>query len=208
MPDSYLSASRTVVFLSALVYWGGVFVQTRRIRRRIGRAPNVKPRGAKEKLLWAGWALVVAAWFGLPFAASSSGAFWLRILPSLSGLAGFLIGIALVVSGYAGTLWCYAAMGSAWRMGVSRSEKTALVQGGPYRLARHPIYMFQAMMLAGAAALLPTPSSLIALTVHVACIRVKAADEEKHLKTVHGKDYENYVSRSGKFFPRIFGSGS
>src|SRR5215471_10142478 len=103
--------NRAVVFASAVVYWVGVFLQARRVRHRIGRSPNVQPRGPKEKLLWAGWILVVLVWLTLPFVAGAGGA-WIgwRCLPALCGPAGRFLGVILIIAGYAGTLWCYAAM--------------------------------------------------------------------------------------------------
>ena len=204
MPNADWLVNQVVVFVSALVYWAGVFIQARRIRRRIGRPPNVKPRGAKENLLWAGWVFVVITWLALPFLAgagrSSSG---LRIIPSLHGFAGSFFGIVLTGAGYAGTLWCYLVMGNAWRMGVNRAEKTLLVTRGPFQFVRHPIYLFQILMLAGAALLLPTPISLMVLAIHILCCVAKAADEEDHLRTVHGQEYRDYLSRTGRFFPKL-----
>jgi protein-S-isoprenylcysteine O-methyltransferase Ste14 len=204
MPSAELSINRAVVFASALVYWAGVYVQTRRIRRRIGHAPNVKPRGLKETLLWVGWFLVVAAWLALPFLAGvGASSPWVRISPSFCGFAGLFSGIVLMGLGYAGTLWCYAAMGNTWRMGVNRAEKTPLVKHGPFRFVRHPIYLFQVFMLAGMVLLLPAPASLVVLGVHVLCIASKAADEENHLRTVHGEEYRDYLSRRGRFLPKL-----
>ena len=70
---------------SALIYWAGVLIQARRVRKKIGRSPNLTPRSAKERMLWLGWLLVVATWIGgtrsrygaairpMPCAASVSG---------------------------------------------------------------------------------------------------------------------------------------
>lgn len=200
--DSWLN--RVVVFASAVVYWVGVFVQARRIRRRIGHSPNVKPQGLKERLLWAGWVMVVTTWLALPFLADGSRT-WagLRCIASLCGPISLVVGIGLVVLGYAGTIWCYLAMGMAWRMGVNHSEKTVLVTHGPFRFVRHPIYLFQMVMLAGAALLLPTPVSLAVLLIHILCCAVKAADEEAYLRAAHGDAYRDYLSRTGRFFPKL-----
>jgi protein-S-isoprenylcysteine O-methyltransferase Ste14 len=197
-------ANRVVVFISALIYWIGVFIQARRIRRRIGRSPNVNPRGPKEKLLWAGWVVVVVLWLALPFLAGGSQS-WagLRYLPSLCGPISFSFGIGLVIAGYAGTLWCYAAMGNAWRMGVNRAEKTRLVTRGPFQFVRHPIYLFQMVMLAGAALLLPTTVSLAVLVIHIVCCAAKAVDEEAYLRAALGNEYRDYLSRTGRFFPKL-----
>jgi protein-S-isoprenylcysteine O-methyltransferase Ste14 len=195
---------RAVVFASALVYWAGVLVQARRVRKQIGRSPNVKPRGPKEKLLWAGWFFVIVTWMAQPFLAGSnilSPA--LRIMPALLHPLGLVLGLVLTVAGYAGTLWCYAAMGDTWRIGVNRKEKTALVTRGPYRLVRHPIYLFQIVMLAGMSLLLPTPLFLIIFVVHLLCVVTKASDEESYLLTVHGKEYRDYLSRTGRLLPKI-----
>ena len=197
---------RAVVFGSALVYWAGVFVQARRVRRQIGRPPNVRPRGRKEKLLWAGWLLVIAAWMALPFlTGSNTRSLALRIIPSFRHFLELGFGIALTVAGYAGTLWCYAAMGDTWRIGINRKEKTTLVTRGPYRLVRHPIYFFQVVMLAGVALLLPAPLSFIIFAFHLLCVRIKASDEEMYLLTVHGDGYRDYLTRTGRWFPKWFG---
>src|SRR4051812_35088249 len=107
MDTKILALNRASVFCSAVVYWSGVWVQARRVRKRIGRSPNVRPQGPKERLLWAGWALVVMAWLALPFLTG--------LIPSPVHPLGTALGIILLAIGYAGTLWCYVAMGNAWR---------------------------------------------------------------------------------------------
>ena len=64
---------RAVILGSALVYWAGVLVQTRRIRKRTGRSVNSMPRGIKEQLLWVGWFVVIAAWLALPLHGETAG---------------------------------------------------------------------------------------------------------------------------------------
>ena len=195
---------RGVVFASGIVYWAGVFIQARRVRRHIGRSPNLQPRSAKEKLLWAGWLLVILVWIVQPFLAGSGRVFSLwRLIPSILTPLGLGFGILLVLAGYAATLWCYAIMGDTWRIGIDQNEKNPLVTRGPYRLVRHPIYLFQIVMLAGVALLLPTCLSLIVLIFHVVCVLIKAADEESYLITVHGKTYRDYLSRTGRLLPRV-----
>ena len=59
---------------SGLIYWAGVLIQARRVQKKIGRSPNLTPRTAKERMLWIGWLLVVAAWIGPPFFAGGENA--------------------------------------------------------------------------------------------------------------------------------------
>jgi protein-S-isoprenylcysteine O-methyltransferase Ste14 len=205
VPDD-LTLRQATVLASALVYWTGVFVQARRVRKLIGRSANLKPRTSREKLLWIGWFLVIAAWSGQPILiACGLGAPRLRPLaPALLNASSLALGIALIVLGYAGTLWCYSVMGNAWRIGIDQKEKTSLVTDGPFRIVRHPIYLFQIVILLGVLLLLPTALSLLILLIHFACVSVKALDEESYLLRIHGERYLNYLSRTGRLFPRLF----
>lgn len=197
---------RAVVIGVALIYWGGVMILARRIRKRIGKMPNVRPRGIKERVLWTGWMLVVVAWMVLPFVAAREAPSGLvRLPPALLHPLVLAPGLFLILAGYAATLWCYAIMGDTWRMGVDRGEKTTLVTRGPYRVVRHPIYLFQIVILAGVVLLLPTVFALLILVVHVVCVWFKAADEEAYLLTVHGDDYRDYLARTGRLLPKLFG---
>ena len=205
MTTEELFCRRATVISFALIYWAGVFVQARRIRRHIGRTPNLKPRDAREKLLWLGWLLVIAAWMGQGFLVKAGDTSPLLRMPAcLLQPASLALGVALTLAGYAGTIWCYVIMGDAWRIGIDRAEKNSLVTRGPYRAVRHPIYLFQIVMLAGALLLLPTAVSALTLAVHLLCVLTKAVDEEKYLLTVHGETYRAYLARTGRLFPKIF----
>ncbi len=193
---------RALVCASGIIYWGGVFLQARRVRKKIGRTPNLAPKDAKERLLWLGWFIVIAGWIGQPLLVSGPDFAPLNLLPQLSHPATLIPGIALLVLGYAGTLWCYAAMGAAWRIGIDKTGSSNLVQNGPYGRMRHPIYSFQIVMLLGAVLLLPTPISLIILVLHFICASIKAGDEEQHLGGVFGEEYVGYLQRTGRFVPK------
>jgi protein-S-isoprenylcysteine O-methyltransferase Ste14 len=204
MATDGLALNRAVVFGSAVVYWAGVWIQARRVRRRTGRSTNTRPRGLKEQLLWAGWIFVVVAWLALPFlSAGGTGLPGTVIIPSLVHPVDRALGLIMMVAGYAGTLWCYVAMGNAWRMGVNRTEKTDLVTRGPYRLVRHPIYLCQVVMVAAIVVLLPSVLSLIILIIHLLCVSIKAADEESHLRALLGRSYEAYCAHTGRWLPPL-----
>jgi protein-S-isoprenylcysteine O-methyltransferase Ste14 len=194
---------RAVVEAAVVLYWLGVVVQARRIRHRIGRSPNLRPRGLKERLLWSGWAAVITIWILQPLLTGTNALpEWLQIAPALLSTAGLIAGITLTVGGYAGTIWCYAAMGDTWRIGIDRREKNVLVSVGPYRFVRHPIYLFQIVMLGGAVLLLPGLLSVLVIVVHLVCVLIKASDEENHMLGVHGQDYREYIAKTGRLLPK------
>lgn len=199
MNDEFLW-QRIVVALSGLVYWGGVVIQARRVRKKIGRTPNLKPKGTKERLLWVGWTLVILCWILQPLWVRGTGS-WYGVQAALVHPAAWIAGVILIVLGYAATLWCYAAMGAAWRIGIDEKGTSKLVQVGPYRRIRHPIYGFQMTMLIGAALLLPTWISFAILVIHYVCATIKAVDEERHLTGVFGTEYREFMKRTGRFLP-------
>jgi protein-S-isoprenylcysteine O-methyltransferase Ste14 len=194
---------KAVVAGSGLIYWAGVLVNARRVRKQIGRSPNMTPHGTKERVLWIGWLLVIAVWIGQPFFVGEKAWAFVRLCPRMMHIAVMFAGFALVAAGYAGTLWCYAIMGSAWRIGVNAQEKNVLVTVGPFARVRHPIYVLQVVMLAGAFCLLPTACSLVLLAFHLVCVWLKAADEEAYLIATHGESYRMHLARTGRLFPKL-----
>jgi protein-S-isoprenylcysteine O-methyltransferase Ste14 len=199
-----LGLNRSVVFGAAVIYWAGVWFQSRRIRRRTGRSANSRPHGTKETLLWAGWFMVVASWLALPILATVRFPIpGLTLMPGLVYPLTSVLGILVIGAGYLGTLWCYIAMGNAWRMGINRTEKTDLVSRGPYRCVRHPIYLFQVMMVAAILLLLPSLWACLILVIHIICVRIKAGDEEAHLRRLLGTSYQAYCACTGAWLPRL-----
>ncbi len=45
MPIDDLFYRQAIVLAIAVIYWAGVMIQTRQVRKKIGRQPNVRPRG-------------------------------------------------------------------------------------------------------------------------------------------------------------------
>lgn len=192
-----------LVCLSGIVYWAGVFVQALRLKLRLGHFPNVRPRGTKERVLWLVWLAVIVSWVGQPIAMRSHGGVWLfSVFGPLAGAWVIGVGGVLVATGHWATYICYRVMGDSWRMGVKERETLELVTVGPYSRVRHPIYTFQAMILLGAAFLLPTPLSLIILAANVVSSNIKAADEERYLLSTHGDLYGDYMQVTGRFIPK------
>lgn len=201
---SQLFFRQVFVFITALIYWGGVLILAFRIRRHTGKLPNLKPGSLKERLLWLAWLFVIAGWIGQPLIIGKfSGSLLFYFSDHFNGLIVIFSGILLALSGYAGTLWCYSAIGGSWRMGINRNEKTELIKTGPYKFIRHPIYSFQVIIILGMAFLLPTPLSLIILIVNYVSILIKAVDEEAYLLNTHGVEYKEYFSGTGRFLPRF-----
>ncbi len=79
-----------------------------------------------------------------------------------------------------------------------------MVKTGPYRWLRHPLYLFQSLVMAGCTLLLPTPLMMLLLGIHAISVFIKALDEEAYLGRTHGEAYRDYLLETGRFLPRIW----
>lgn len=176
------------------MYWLGVGLRARQIKRRTGRTPNMRPGTQKEKLLWAGWVLVSAAWASAPFLGTG------RLF---EGPVSTSAGVLFILAGLAGTYWAHASMGDAWRIAVRLDDKAPLVTSGPYSRIRHPLYAFQCVILLGVFLLEPSPITLFMLFIHRLLVAFKIRDEEKYLAELHGPLYKEYALHTGSLWPKF-----
>lgn len=110
----------------------------------------------------------------------------------------------LVTLGIAGTSWAQAAMGASWRIGVKQDERTGLVERGPFRLVRNPIFSFMLLTAAGLALLLPSLLSVGALLCLAVAVELQVRyAEEPYLRRMHAERYVAYCQRVGRFVPGI-----
>jgi protein-S-isoprenylcysteine O-methyltransferase Ste14 len=194
--ERFLRIYVPVFFLA--FFWIAVVGRILRVRREIGKSPVITgaPDSAHGYVTRVGKVLVVLAaitvtlasacpqayGYLLPFSALER-ATWLR----LSG-AGFL---ALSL----GLIWAAQhQMGASWRIGIETKEKTALVARGLYRHSRNPIYL--ALMIANLGLFLTLPN-MLTLWILVGSwvqLQILIRLEEAHMRSLHGADYERYLS--------------
>ncbi|WP_223830331.1 methyltransferase family protein [Nocardiopsis quinghaiensis] len=113
-------------------------------------------------------------------------------------------GIVLMVVGLVLVLASQAAMGASWRVGVDPDERTGLVTGGVFALVRNPVFTAMGLLLAGLVAAVPAVPSAAALAVFAVAVQTQVrAVEEPHLLRTHGRVYEDYAARTGRFLPGL-----
>ena len=118
-------------------------------------------------------------------------------LPALSGLILLMGGILIA-------LWAaFSLSRSNFTVMPEPVAQGTLVQRGPYRLIRHPMYT--AVILCGIGAFIAHSSVLNAVYVvaliAVLCFKLKR--EESLLKVAYA-DYENYMSRTSALVPGVY----
>ena len=85
----------------------------------------------------------------------------------------------------------------------------SIVTYGAYRYVRHPFYTAFLLALTGIVVACPHPAMLACLAYAMTILQVTARKEEQKLsRSEFGDEYRSYLTRTGRFFPRLGGSAS
>ena len=178
--------------------------------------------------LWVGWAiswLVAARWFA-PVKERAS--LWQQLPDRLVTIFGALLvgfptrpghwfterlyiygfpvawslvgGIAL---GIAIAWWARIHLGRYWSGTVTRKEDHKIIQTGPYRFVRHPIYTGLIISFLATAAIKASWIGFIGVAIVTLGFYLKARLEERFLSVELGPDYAAYKARVPMLFPII-----
>jgi protein-S-isoprenylcysteine O-methyltransferase Ste14 len=190
-----------MVLLSAYALWG-VFIVTWWIAAIWTARATVKAPGWTRVLYFAGF----FCGFGLLFTpqAGFQGGFsgllpasWRGLLWADPAWAGWML-LGVEAAGLAARLH----LGALWSGMLTLREGHRVVDTGPYRLVRHPIYTG---FIAGAWALAliaATPAALAGALVLTAVMSVKAGTEERFLRRELGEaSYADYAARTPMLVP-------
>jgi protein-S-isoprenylcysteine O-methyltransferase Ste14 len=111
---------------------------------------------------------------------------------------------ALVLAGFGVCWWARVHLGRLWSGTVTLKADHRIVDTGPYRLVRHPIYTGLIIAAAATAALQATAVSFAGLAVLVLGFWIKARLEERFLRAELGAEaYDAYARRTGMLFPGL-----
>ncbi len=114
------------------------------------------------------------------------------------------MGVAICALGLSVAIWSRKTLGTEWSRDVEFKRGHKLVQGGPYRLMRHPIYTGHLLMGLGTAI---TSGSLIAfagLTSFALGFWIKLNQEESLLLRSFPNEYPAYKTRVKALIPYLF----
>jgi protein-S-isoprenylcysteine O-methyltransferase Ste14 len=117
-------------------------------------------------------------------------------------LATGILGDFLALVGLFIAIWARVTLGGNWSARVALKEDHQLIQRGPYRVVRHPIYSGLLLMILGTAVLAGQVSGFVALGICFGGFWVKLRQEEA-LLTAHLPGYSEYVRRTKALLPFI-----
>ncbi len=183
-------------------YWARVVRLVRKAKRR-GESAHFFPPETIGRIIRGIWYPTVVAWILIPviLAFVRPAVFLLHPsfeIPALSWAAAIACMTILIL-----TMICWRKMGREWRMGIDPREKNNLLVTGPYAYVRHPIYALQQALAIASAIAVPVPAMFIVAALEVLLLSWEAIREERHLTSVHGEVYRNYMRSAGRFLPRI-----
>ena len=117
------------------------------------------------------------------------------------------LGLALVILGPAFSFWSASTLGRHFDLDVEVHGGHEIVDRGPYRIVRHPVYLGIAIHFIGAC-LATGNGLLIAGTVLVTfpALYVRAVTEERLLRASLGPAYDAYARRVPMLIPLRLGT--
>jgi protein-S-isoprenylcysteine O-methyltransferase Ste14 len=194
---------------SAYGLWGAFIVSWWLAAIWTARA-TVKSRGWSSVLWWSGFVIG----FGLLFTPAQQNSFFAHggfseIVPSSSrdvlwvtpAWAGWTL-FALEVAGLVFAWWARLHLGALWSGMLTLREGHRVVDTGPYRLVRHPIYTGFIASSWALALIVGTPAALAGALVLTVVMSLKSKTEEQLLRRELGEaSYDDYAARTPMLVP-------
>ncbi|MGH9485806.1 MAG: methyltransferase family protein, partial [Terriglobales bacterium] len=113
-------------------------------------------------------------------------------------------GVAITTTGLAICIWARRTLGGNWSSAVSLKQGHELIQSGPYRFVRNPIYTGLILMFLGTACAVDRRSALLALALAIASYGIKLKQEEQVMQRQFPEAYARYRQRVKALIPFVF----
>jgi len=117
-----------------------------------------------------------------------------------SGIAGALI----CISGVSFAIWARKTLGENWSAKITLKKEHELIQSGPYKIVRHPIYTGFELMILGPAIVFGELKGFIALGIVMVSHLLKIRKEEELMRQQFPEQYVEYSKRVKRLIPFIF----
>lgn len=150
-----------------------------------------------------GYTIVTAAGAFLVFASSSKQWTPLSITLLSPTLTKAVAAAFLCMFGLAFTLWARMTLGGNWSGRVTLKENHELIERGPYRIVRHPIYTGLMLMLLATALLIGRAGAFAGCLVVFAGFWIKLLQEERLMMRTFPDQYAAYRRRVKRIIPFV-----
>jgi protein-S-isoprenylcysteine O-methyltransferase Ste14 len=110
-------------------------------------------------------------------------------------------GLVLVIGGVFLAVWARHMLGRNWSVAPQLKHEHELIQSGPYRHVRHPIYSGLLLAFLGTTVMIGEWRALLAFAIVLASFAHKYRVEERMLQRHFGEGYRQYAARTGALLP-------
>ena len=114
------------------------------------------------------------------------------------------VAVLVTVSGLAFTLWARVTLGRNWSGSVVFKQDHELIERGPYRLVRHPIYTGLLLMALGTSIAQRRVSGFAMTAILLTGLWLKSRREERLMTAHFPEAYPRYRERVRALIPFIF----
>ncbi|KRE85761.1 isoprenylcysteine carboxyl methyltransferase [Rhodanobacter sp. Soil772] len=167
--------------------------------RRVKGASRTEPAWSRLLKYWL--PLVVAALLLEPGRLYEGSVLGARFLPAAGWVAP--PGVVMTLAGLLFACWARHVLGSNWSAVVQLKQNHELIERGPYRHVRHPIYTGLLLAFLGTAVALGEWRGLLALAIVAVSFWRKLRLEERWLGEQFGVAYADYMRRVKALIPGV-----
>ena len=96
-----------------------------------------------------------------------------------------------------------AQLKESWRVGVHEDHKTELIQNGIYANIRNPYFLSYFIMFFSLFLVRPSIVMAVLVIASITAFHKMVLKEEAFLTNIHGKEYEKYKNKTGRYIPRF-----
>ena len=165
----------------------------------ISTKPSIYRESRAQRLRYS--LLLVLSYLLLVYSRRLPHPFDLRLIRCVDVLA--WTGSLLCLGGLAFCIWARISIGRNWSGVVTLKEDHQLVEHGPYRWVRHPIYTGLLMMYLATAIILGHGAGFVGLLLAFASFWIKLNSEEKLMLKQFPDRYPTYRRRVKRIIPFI-----
>ena len=172
------------------LFWIVAAFRTKRTEKRENLAGAL---GYRIPAVVAFWLLTGARLLGPPFAT--------RVIPKGALIA--WLAMASSVAGLATCLWARVTLGRNWSSVVVVKQEHELIQAGPYRFVRHPIYTGMIALFLANVLLSGRLGGVLGLVCLLISFYLKLLREERFMLEQFPTQYRDYCRRVKRLIPFV-----
>ena len=195
---------RVTFILLFAVFWIVRIYYVRRTRDPDAPRSRAERREVMKQEGWTGILLVILTWVELAIIALYA---WSPTWMSWANLVFpvwlYWTGAILIVCSIPLMAWVHRILGQHYSYALETKTEQTLVISGPYSRVRHPLYSAHNLFNLGMILLTAYVPLIIFAIIGIPLTYARMKSEETMMMEKFGTEYEEYMKRSGRIFPKL-----